>query len=379
MRREARRCPSFQVLTVELNLVLPDVYKCEDEREADLAVDVQPFERWAPASSDPAALGDTAEVYIFDEPLQLDALSDFAATPADRSKYLVWQTSLSDMEGCLHLREPRRLAPPPDWKLNDSRMPALVLLDALQQAGFEPRRGIVLHRPGVRPQFDCRNPVRKRNYLKCVIASTDLFNDGVEGFKSICSASFYAYLLKFRRLPPEGKSAKELKQLVNGCQDEDAGPPALRVHAAQPAALPAPRYVDADIAGDEPPPPLAILPPPPLPPPPDPPEGADIAGGGESDDEGDWPDMLEGMRLGRKRGKHDGGYSYHTRLLVQCPNAAHVGCGKSRSTALQTDTFGRRAALYFLGAWMTAAWRLSEGEHRVFIPSVADMREYRDS
>jgi hypothetical protein len=105
-----------------------------------------------------------------------------------------------------------------------------------------------------------------------------------------------------------------------------------------------------------------------------------VAGGGESDGEaGGWPETLEGVRLRFKKGKHNNGWNYHGRLLVECPNADHVGCGKSRSTALQTEVFGRRAPLLFLGAWLEASRRMTEEQHRAFHPSVEEMRACRDS
>ena len=164
--------------------------------------------------------------------------------------------------------------------------------------------------------------------------------------------------------------------------EEDAGPAALLGTARLPEAPPP---ADPDIAGDDP---MAV---PPARPPADehPPAAGgggdgggvdgDVAAGHESDHEDAWPELLEGADLKFKKGKHDSGWNYHGRLAAQCPNTSHSGCGKSRSTALQTDVFGRKAVLYFLGAWLDAAARMSEREHRAYMPSVADMRAYRDS
>ena len=81
-----------------------------------------------------------------------------------------------------------------------------------------------------------------------------------------------------------------------------------------------------------------------------------------------------------KKGKHDHGYNYHGRLFVQCSNPEHqaVGCGKSRSTKLLAETFGRQAPLLFLGAWLQGSWMPVE-EHRGYSPSVPAMQAYGDS
>ena len=66
-------------------------------------------------------------------------------------------------------------------------------------------------------------------------------------------------------------------------------------------------------------------------------------------DEAAWPEILEGVRLLKRKGKHDSGWSYFDRLAVSCPNPEHVRCSRSRSIALQMDVLGRNAPLCFLG------------------------------
>ena len=60
-----------------------------------------------------------------------------------------------------------------------------------------------------------------------------------------------------------------------------------------------------------------------------------------------WPEILEGVRLLKRKGKHDSGWSYFDRLAVSCPNPEHVRCSRSRSVALQMDVLGRNAPLCF--------------------------------
>ena len=110
-------------------------------------------------------------------------------------------------------------------------------------------------------------------------------------------------------------------------------------------------------------------------------DDADPAGAGEEHvvaAEAEWPDHLEDMRLhtisGRASGS--GGHNYAVRLKVCCPNPDHVNCSKSRSTKLMVGELGPNAVLCFLGSW-AEHFALSEEEHRKFVPSLEDQRDYK--
>jgi len=142
------------------------------------------------------------------------------------------------------------------------------------------------------------------------------------------------------------------------------------------------------------PPPPAREPEPPLPPVPPPPDEPDVVSIVVAEDEapaaaaaeesavpvgGEWPENLEGMlRLHRIAGRASGsgGHNYATRLKVCCPNPDHVGCSKSRSTQLMVAELGPKAALCFLGSWLEH-FALDVDEHRRFMPSLDDQRDYR--
>ncbi len=130
-------------------------------------------------------------------------------------------------------------------------MPALSLMDALRQRGFEGTSSAVTHSLGTPPVLDDRTPLNKKNYLRCVLACEELFAVGIV-FKSIGTSVFYAYLLKYHKLPPLGKTAKELMALVNNENEEEADVPILQsllVEAPKPAIALAAE--DDDIAGDD--------------------------------------------------------------------------------------------------------------------------------
>ena len=58
---------------------------------------------------------------------------------------------------------------------------------------------------------------------------------------------------------------------------------------------------------------------------------------GEVEPDGDaWPELLEGVRLLKKTGNHNNGWSYLNRLAVSCPNPEHVQYSPS-SVALRMD------------------------------------------
>ena len=89
----------------------------------------------------------------------------------------------------------------------------------------------------------------------------------------------------------------------------------------------------------------------------------------------EWPAVLDGSRLTVEDENIDPAHHYFSRLKVRCNNPTHFNCTTSRSTNLQTEVFGRKAALYYLGAWL-AANDMSEADHKKHKPTVADMRSY---
>ena len=217
--------------------------------------------------------------------------------------------------------------------------------------------------------------------MQCLICSEELFAAGVPEFPSTRSQTWYAYLLRFKAEPPAGMRAKDMKKCITGSPDE-AVLPALALAAPAPAAPPPVAPVDPDIAGDELPWPdeeeeeeVAGDAAAPLP---DPAPGDAEMAGDEPVAEIVWPEFIMGAKVTVVKGRHVGGYNYYDRLSVPCTNPAHVGCARSRSTALFAGEFGPRAAEFWLGAWLQGADR-PMADHRRFEPRRAEITAYRDS
>ena len=108
------------------------------------------------------------------------------------------------------------LQPPADWSLLHSKIPTLSLLDALREAGWEGARKTLLHRADDdRLSYDSRRPIPKKSYYKCLLVRAELFGPDVIEFRSDRPKTYFDYLLKFKKLPPEGKSMKELRKLMD--------------------------------------------------------------------------------------------------------------------------------------------------------------------
>ena len=271
-------------------------------------------------------------------------------------------------------------------------MPILCLLDALADSGWTGVDRIVQHSEEAASDkvFDKRKPLSKRCYLRCMLVLDSLFSRGLMTFKSGRPDTYYRYVLQFARLPPADMNmatANELVKEAQGSEDPDHGYPVV---LAPPLPLVGP--VDPDIVasddepqpvpGPEPEPVLDIVDdPPPLPAEPAP---AVLADGVIPDDvvpipaADDWPTTWHGKPLrviaGRRSAER---VCFFSRLEIDCPNRLHVECRKSRSTELLKDPLGHRAPLCFLGVWAEHANRLTGEEHRKFVPTLEQQRDYR--
>jgi hypothetical protein len=253
----------------------------------------------------------------------------------------------------------------------------------LKEQGFRPVNDLVQHSTSRGKVFDGRKRLGKATYFKCVLSSDVIFAAGVDCFGSNKSSTFYAYLLRFRKLPEPKKTAAELQKLINDA-DQPGDFSALDV---PPSSVP-PANPNIACLSDEEDGPLVLLSAPSPPPPeqavPEPIAGpedaaemidAGVAVAEPIADEHVWPAELHGARLTVEAENLDPGHHYFARLKVQCNNPLHLNCRKSRSTQLQTEVFGPRAALYYLGAWLAASDK-PESEHRGMRPTVAQIRAY---
>ena len=183
-----------------------------------LDIFVQPLHFWSPATHGPAELCDRAEVFVLEEPCTLDILKRVEPTLGCRARMFRWYTEKSDLLGCISMVRPEQLRPPATWSLAHERMPTVCLLDALQHGGFQAVTKIVNHTADpMTKQYDSKHPTGKRNYFRCVLASEELFNAGVESFKSNRSSAWYAHMLKFTKAPDDKHTAAEAAEAHRRC------------------------------------------------------------------------------------------------------------------------------------------------------------------
>lgn len=407
------RLEFVQILAVDQRTVTADECKPLDGADPDtsalaLELSIQPLDRMSP--SDWLAATE-ADVFAFGDEVPTTRQCHFPS--ANRHEILVWKHEKdSTYDGCINLTS--ALAIQPSMDLLHASIPVLSLLDALARTGWVGEAKTAIHSsalPGAR-SFDNRNPLSSRRYMQCLLVIDQLYASGIPELKSGKPQTYYAYVLKFRRLP-DGRPMKDLQQEINqhaGANEFDMGPqlpPSLPIAPIRPPPLDAavleeiaagdddilvPFPISADAVADEP-----VLPSSPEyaptegdAPESDPSEGdapPQAAAMSESGSEGDsiaasdhggevivpvpseWPSHIDGFELKLLTGRAGSHHNRSTRLGVHC-----YCCDlfKTRSTALQTDTLGPKAALWFLGAWLD---RVGPG-HRDFKPTLADCQAY---
>lgn len=381
----------FQVLALESRSVIVATFTAPDDipERGLYTISAQPYERWR-AGNPVMRVGPRAceEVFAIEDPLLVDLL-DLVGGATDRRRWLKWETRQSDVEGCVSLVAPTPLRP--QASLSSPTIPVLCLMDALDQAGVAGVERRVVHDSVGVKEYDCRQAVAKRAYLQCVLAFGDLQAAGVGPFPSGQPNSFYALILRERKPVPLALGSAEYNKRLAVASGElpelaalgDALAPS---DVAAPAALQALRSAAAATASDD-----------------DssnaiddgisaPAESAQQSAGESSDelavDRGDEPavqrhrappglpaDVL-GQPLRRIPGRKGGGWSYHARVQVACWNPLHEGCSKSRSVALDVETHGPQACVFYLGAWLRAADGMSAATHKSYKPTAQQVRDF---
>ena len=388
-----------QILAVQqkVTTVQTCIPKSEDPDSCFLSVSMQQFERMLQFGDDPASL-DQADLFVFQDEVPID-FQWGACVPEDRCKYLQWDhLGDSSIDECFVIGNPRVLQP--HFDLMDKAVPTLTLLDSLDSLGWERKQQLTTHSDESPLVYDCRKPMSKKCYLQCLIVSAQLYEKGVT-FKSGRPSTYYAYILKFRRVPSNNQSMAVLRKAI---QDADGVSDDEWLHVPAPALAAPPRPPladDDDIAWDEPMPEPIAAEPAPIPDPivaGDALEPREIAvhdndDGDEGDGsdsvaadlppapgavvpvplEGDWPSTLEGIELKRFKGRRGGQHGFAARLGAECPCCRL----RSRSVMMLTAELGRQAPLCYLGAWLEQFGRLDPLVHRDWIPSLDDMKSYK--
>ena len=371
-----------------------------------LTVSVQPLERMLPFGLNSQVSLQQAEVFIFEDECPLPIQLPFS--PSDRRNFLQWDNhGQSELyESCISLRNPRVLKPNID--LLHRSCPTLCLLDALAERGWLGRPKKATHAATSELVYDDRQPMAKRSYYQCLVVHDEFFQAGIIEFRSGHPQTYYAYMLKYRRLPPDDKTMKQLQDYMNKTAQSEPLLPALPVpDLAQPAAIAEADSSD-EIAWDEPP---AALPqaddhydpdlgssPSYAPSDGDVPpsvsdeaksDAVDIITSQASPDSDDsiaaevdivpsvvvacsdqWPSEVGGISLRRISGRTGGTNNFNTRLGVDCPCCIM----KSRSTILLIGELGEMAPVIYLGAWLQA---MGSPNHRDHKPSMADMLAFK--
>ena len=369
----------YQVLHVELKFLEPSTFKGgddDDENPCLFQVAVQEFDQWGLVDSHPTRLGEEVNAFVFEQtPCTVDVLRLCGCNPTNRTMFMEWQVDESDVQGCVRLHSPQVLRP--KMSLSSASVPCLMLMDVLMARGWAQHQGPCRHGPDAEKRFDCRKAYAKRCYLQCIICCEEVFGAGVAEFSSTHNSTWYAYLLRFNAVPPAGLSAKDMKVRIAGGADQLALPAALAMPGPAPLPLPPLAPVDPDIAGDDEPceeeepavaPAVLVAPA----------VEYDAIAGDEPVAAVDWPARILGQTVSVIKGRHVGGYSYYDRLAVQCCNPEHVGCSRSRSTALLVAEFGPKACEYWLGAWLSSS-HVAQGVHRGLEPTRAEIAAFRDS
>ena len=173
-----------------------------------------------------------------------------------------------------------------------------------------------------------------------------------------------------------------IQQGASGYTDADVAIPSLDVLPplpTPPVVVPPDRPIIQGPSDDEGMPPIA----PPTPPVNEPSSSdeerlRDLTTEPDSDVEADcWPETIMGQPVALKENTTRGGRIKGMGLLVKCCNSDHQDCSKFRSIHLDVTVFGRRAAEYFLGAWLVKGHTVDTTDaHKN--PNRQEVREYME-
>lgn len=188
----------IQVLALETRNLFVKCFDDAVENRGLYRVTVQAYERWAPLTSDPGSLGSTLQCFQYAEPSKVDVLTVAGGLDTPRDKWLRWQATESDVEGCIGLQDPQPLQPLVE--LSHKATSALTLMDALIAKGFAGQRFKTEHNNSAPLHFDERNVAGRVPYLQCVLLLHDVCRAGELAFPSGQPLAFYNLLLRTRNL-----------------------------------------------------------------------------------------------------------------------------------------------------------------------------------
>lgn len=307
------------------------------------------------------------------------------SNPLRRGEIKVWRGSGCPDPATTILKEPTPLKF--TGSLFGDAAPPLALLDELARRGFAPQRGAQVHLPNGVRIFDGRHPSSSRAYLQCLLNRAKIFAKGQAAFPSGKSQAWYRLLLKSTGPVDENISAKEAQRLLTSLGEGEAMAPEPEAPPVPGPPLALPMFGGMEIDGGlplPPPPPGAPAPEPPPPAPEGPPlapledqpppAALEIDAGqappAPEGPAGPWPEFIYGRKVTVERKRNQFG------LRVSCWK--HNNCKKYRSTRLQTNRYGPRAAEFFLTAWQAHAEEHVEN-HGAWDPSPAQIQAVADA
>jgi hypothetical protein len=361
----------FQVLTKGTRNVLAKTYKSDAVIPVQLQWTVQPIEVWR--GDDYEEVPSQCDCFIVGDPFDINIVGETGSSPEARQSVVVWDMCDSDLSDCFCLRNLGCVHP--KCSLGDPKVPVLSLVDALNAAEYIEQSRLVVHSPTSGLYYDSRNLYSKRTYLQAVLDAPKLWGKGVVSFRSDASVAFYLLLMKSPG--PVGRMSAKACQGMLKQLDPSLEQSLNTALVPIPFLLPAPpvnlALMDQEIDGDD---------------------GHDVAAppvasssssssssssapsciDGEDDLDEAFPEFIEGcpVRVEMHAGRQDVG------LRVKC-SVHGEGCDMYRSSKLLVPTFGKLAAVHFLGTWLRCGTleRFPNREaHRGWKPKVSDIRQY---
>ena len=351
----------FQLLDITRAIVKVKVYD-ETSCPRSMIWSIQPVELYRGEELVP--FPDALTAFAVEDPRKQNMFDLILADDEARRHCREWEQVDSELEGALSFRNPKPLAL--KTPLVDKNVPILGLIDKLAEKGFVPVPTKIEHLPAGGPLYDMRKP--PRSYLRCVLASASLFENGLERFVSGRPMGYYDMILRTRREPPK-LTAKEYAKALETLPEAPIPAVLAEAPASPQNAPPGDDAVSGGEDQDEEMPPVG----PPTPPADEeqPPAHDDISGGEDSGD--DFPTHVLGVRLAIDNHLSDNpAVPLYYGFKVTCPYHPG-GCRRYRSKFKDTERYGRRAPAYFIGCWLHRGAGMTRQQHQDFRPTLADV------
>jgi hypothetical protein len=369
----------FQLLSAPRAIITVHTFDTNDKAQR-LQWNLLPLDVWRRDF-----VGDTLskiEAFEVGDSTELDLTAMLEGDLEARNTFKSWTPAVSELDGCINLHTPVPLCP--RSPVHAKTAPLLGLWDALDSAGHIAVNRLVTHTSRSGLVYD-NTMLRNRAYMKCVLLSSWLFEQGQSSFPSRQSVAYYTLVLKAPGKVPSGQSARDYAHALKTCEQNDT----LVVATLPPARSRKRKNADREVDGHDEDGPMprrdASV------------DGNSVSGQSPSCDDSDsssssssssesnsssggvdgnsedgepFPASICGsaVRAEAHDDKRDAG------LRITCPLHG-AACRCFRALGRDNRTFGRMAPVYFLHAWALAANGLELVEHRRHKPNHAAIRK----